>query len=41
MLVLSSKYNIEQAGFLDCMSFQSSDLIEEIIPYPEAFSSNT
>ena len=30
MLVLSSKYNIEQVDFTDWMSFQPSNLIEEI-----------
>ena len=30
MLVLSSKYNIEQVAFTDWMSFQTSNLIEEI-----------
>ena len=32
MLVLSSKYNIEQADFTDWMSFQPSSLIEESSP---------
>ena len=39
MLLLSSKYNIEQADFTDCIFFQPSTLIEEISPYPEALSS--
>ena len=33
MLVLSSKYNIEQADFADWMFFQPSNLIEEIKPH--------
>ena len=41
MLVLSSKYNIEQADFADCMSLQPYTLIEEISPHPEALSLNT
>ena len=40
MLVLSSKYNIEQADFTDSMSFQPSKLIEEISPHLEALRSN-
>ena len=32
MLVLSSKYNIEQADFTDWIYFQSPSLIEEISP---------
>ena len=34
MLVLSSKYNIEQVYFADCMSFQPCILTEEI-PQPK------
>ena len=41
MLVLSSKYNIEQADFTDCMTFQPSNLNEKISPHPEALGSNT
>ena len=41
MLVLSSKFNIEQGDFTDWMSFQSSRLTEEISPHPTALSSNT
>ena len=41
MLVLSSKYDIEQADFTDWMSFQPSNLIEEINPHLKAFSTNT
>ena len=41
MLVLSSKYNIEQADFTDWIYFQSPSLIEEIIPHPKALSTNT
>ena len=33
MLVLSSKYNIEQVDFTDCMSFQPFNLIKEISPH--------
>ena len=41
MLVLSSKYNIEQADFTDWIYFQSPSLIEGISPYPKALSTNT
>ena len=41
MLVLSSKYDIEQADFTDWMSFQPSNLIEEINPHLKALSTNT
>ena len=41
MLVLSSKYNIEQANFTDWIFFQPSNLIEEISPHPKALSRNT
>ena len=36
MLALSSKYNIEQVDFTDWMSFQPSNITEEISPHPEA-----
>ena len=39
MLVLSSKYNIEQADYTDCMFFQPSNLTVEISPHPEDLSS--
>ena len=41
MLVLSSKYNIEQADFTDWIYFQLPSLIEEISPHPKALSTNT
>ena len=41
MLVLSSKYNIEQVDFTDWMSFQPSNLIEEINPHPETLNTNS
>ena len=41
MLVLISKYNIEQVCFTGCMSFQPYNLIEEISPHLVPLSSNT
>ena len=41
MLFLSSKYNIEAVYFTDWMSFQPSNLFEEISPRPEALGTNT
>ena len=41
MLFLSSKYNTEEVDFTDWMSFQPSNLIEEISPRPEALGINT
>ena len=38
MLVLRSKYNIEQVDFTDWMSFQPSNLIEEISPRLETLN---
>ena len=40
-LVLSSKYNIGQADFTDWMSFQPSNLIQEINPHPKSLNTNT
>ena len=41
MLVLSSKYNIEQADSTDWIYFQSPSPTEGINPYPKALSTNT
>lgn len=41
MLVLNSKYNIEQTGFTDLKSFQSSNHIDETFPILESLSTNT
>ena len=40
-LVLSSKYKLTKLIFTDWMSFLPSNLIEEINPNSEAFSTNT
>ena len=40
-MVLSSKHDIEQIDYTDWMSFQPSNLIEEISPHSEALSTNT
>ena len=41
MLVLNSQYNIKRVDFTDWMSFQPSNLIEEISPHLEALSTNS